>query len=147
MEYINTLIETNSVKTQPDDIPDKEDLITKGVDFTDKTPSFIIEVPKSGAIVRGIDLLSTNVAEVEVVFTTVSGRETIPIRGAPTDLPTKEFPTEKVREIIIKVTKTSDGYAPKGVTLSVIACAEGTVATTTAGEFFNTSPDVRRSDS
>ena len=131
MEYINTLIETNSVKTQPDDIPDKEDLVTKGVDFTDRTPSFIIDIPEGGAVVRNVHLPSTNVAEIEVVFITVSGRETAPIRGGPSSLPTKEFPTEKVSEITIKVTKTTGGNAPQDVTLSVTACAEGSVTTTT----------------
>ena len=134
MEYINTLIETDSVKTLPKDIPDKHDLITKGVDFTDKKPAFVIDVPKGGAIVRDIKLPSTNVKEIEVTFTTKSGRETTPIKGAPTSLPTNQFPTEKVVEIVVKVIKTTDNESPKDVTLSVIACAEGTVTTTSTGK-------------
>ena len=133
MEYINALIETNSVKTTPTDITDKEDLIKKGVDFTDKKPSFIIDVPNGGAIVRDIELPSSNVAEIEVTFTTASGSKTTPIQGAPTSFPTDKFPTEKVVEIVITVTKTTDNKPPKDVTLSVIACAEGTVTTTPTG--------------
>ncbi len=132
MEYINTLIDTNSVKTVPTDISDKQDLITNGVDFTDKMPSFVIDVPNGGAIVRDIKLSSTNVEEIEVVFTTKSGRGTTPIRGAPTSLPTNQFPIEEVVEIVIKVKKTTDDQSPKHVTLSVIACAEG-VTTTSSG--------------
>jgi hypothetical protein len=132
MEYIKTLIDTNSVKTLPEDISDEEDLITNGVDFTDEKPSFVINVPKGGAVVRDIQLSSTNVAEIEVTFITKSGVETTPIQGAPTSLPTNNFPTEKVVEIFIKITKTTDNDSPKHVTLSVIACAEGT--TTTIGK-------------
>ena len=133
MEYITTLIETNSVKTTPTDIPDKEDLITKGVDFTDNKPTFVINVPNGGAIVRDIQVPSKNVAEIEVTFTTVSGKKTTPIQGAPTSIPTDNFPTEKVIEVVVKVTKTTDNKSPKDVTLSVIACAEGTVTTTPTG--------------
>jgi hypothetical protein len=133
MEYINTLIATDSVKTQPDDITDKQDLIKKGVDFTYEKPSFIINVPNGGAIVRDIVVFSSNVAEIEVVFTTASGRGSTPIRGAPTSLPTNEFPTEKITEIVIKVKKTTDNNSPKDVTLSIIACAEGINTTTPAG--------------
>jgi hypothetical protein len=136
MEYINTLIATDSVKTQPDDITDKQDLITKGVDFTSTKPSFVINVPNGGAIVRDIVVFSSNVDEIEVVFTTESGRGSSPIRGAPTSLPTKEFPTEKVTEIVIKVKKTTDNNAPKDVTLSVIACAEGVTTAVSAGNRF-----------
>ena len=136
MEYIDTLVSTDSIKTTPKDISDKEDLIKNGVDFTDKTPTFVIDVPKGGAIVRDIKLSSTNIDEIEVTFTTRSGQETTPIRGSPTLLPTDKFPTEKVVEIIIKVIKTTDNQSPKDVTLSVIACAEGTVTTTTTGNNF-----------
>jgi hypothetical protein len=134
MEYINTLIATDSVETQPDDIKNKKDLITKGVDFSSTKPSFVIDVPNGGAIVRDIVVFSSNIDEIEVVFTTESDRESSPIRGAPTSLPTKEFPTEKVIEIVIKVKKTTDGNAPKDVTLSVIACAEGTTTTRSTGK-------------
>ena len=132
MEYINTLIDTQSVKIVPTDISNKPDLISKGVDLTDKRPSFVIDIPqKGGAIVRDVKLSSTNVVEVEVTFITKSGRETSPIRGAPTSLPTGQFLTEKVVEVVVKVKKTSDDDSPKLVTLSVIACAEGLTTTST----------------
>jgi hypothetical protein len=134
MEYIDSLIATDSVKTTPKDIPNKEDLIKKGVDFTDNQPSFVIDVPNGGAIVRDIQVPSKNVQEIEVTFTTRSGQETTPIRGSPTSLPTDKFPTEKVVEIVVKVTKTNDYQPPKDVTLSIIACAEGTVTTTSIGK-------------
>ena len=134
MEYINSLVETNSVKTTPTDIPDKEDLITKGVDFTDNKPTFVIDIPNGGAIVRDVQIPSKNIKEVEVTFTTTSGQKTTPIQGAPTSLPTDKFPTEKVEEIVVKVTKTTDNKSPKDVTLSVIACAEGTVTSTSIGK-------------
>jgi hypothetical protein len=136
MEFIDSLIATDSIETQPKDISDKEDLIKKGVDFTDNKPSFVIDLPNGGAIVRDIQVPSKNVAEIEVTFTTTSGQETTPIRGSPTSLPTDKFPTEKVVEIVVKVTKTTDDESPKDVTLSVIACAEGTVTTTTTGNTF-----------
>ncbi len=134
IEYIDTLIVTNSIKTAPKDISNKQDLITKGVYFTDENPTFTITIPTGGAVVRAIDLSSNNVAEIEVIFTIKSGQETISIRGAPTSLPANQFPTEKVSEIIIKVNKTTDNNAPEEVTLSIIACAEGTPTTTPAGK-------------
>ena len=124
MEYINTLVATHSVRATPKDIPNKGDLISKGVDFTDKNPTLVIEVPKGGAIVRDIKVPSSNVEEIEVVFTTPYGDEKVVVRGAPTSLPKEQFPQGKVTEIVVKVTKTSDGKAPADVTLSVIACAE-----------------------
>ena len=131
MEYIQTLIDTDSLKTSPTDIPNKRDLVKEGVDFTDQTPSFIIDVPKGGAIIRDLDVISANVAEITVTFITESGEKVGPIRGAPTALPTEEFPKEKVDEIVIKVTKTTDYRPPQDVILSVTACAEG--ITTTRG--------------
>jgi hypothetical protein len=136
VEYIDTLIITNSVKTAPEDISNKQDLISKGVDFTDRNPTFTIKIPTGGAVIRAIELTSNNVAEIELIFTTQSGRETIPIQGAPTLLPTTEFPTEKVSEIFIKVKNTTDNNAPEEVTLSIIACAEGKTTTTPAGKHF-----------
>jgi hypothetical protein len=143
MEYVNTLIATSAVRTTPTDVPNKGDFITKGVDFTDNTPTIFIDITNGGAIVRDVELPSTNIVQVEIIFTTESGRKTSPIRGAPTSLPTNEFPTEKVVEIIINVIETSDGSAPKDVTLSVVACAESTTSvtstgTTTAGEGITT---------
>ena len=133
MEYIQTLIDTDSVKTSPTDIPKKRDLINKGVDFTDRNPSFIIDIPKGGAIIRDLDVNSPNVEEVTVTFTTEDGKKVGPVRGAPASLPTEQFPKDKVGELVIKVTKTIDDRAPKDVTLSVIACAEGVTTTTTTG--------------
>ena len=138
MEYINTLIATNSVRTTPKDIPNKDDLIKKGVDFTDKNPTFVIDIPKGGAIVRDVKVPSDNIAEIEVTFKPESGGKVVKVTGAPTSLPKDNFPTDKVSEIIIKVIKTTDGQAPKDVTLSIIACAEGVTTGTTArpGEIF-----------
>ena len=133
MEYIQTLIDTDSVKTSPTDIPNKRDLVKEGVDFTDQTPSFTIDVPQGGAIIRDLDLTSPNVAEITVTFTTESGEIVGPILGAPTALPTEEFPKDRVGEIVIKVTKTTDYRPPQDVTLSVTACAEGTTTTTSRG--------------
>ena len=133
MEYINTLVATNAVRTSPKDIPDKDDLISKGVDFTDKKPTIVIDVPEGGAIVRDIKVPSSNILEIEVVFKTESGRVTAPIRGSPTSLPKDKFPQEKVSEIVVKVIKTLGDKAPEDVTLSVIACAEGPAGTTTKG--------------
>ena len=130
MEYIQTLIDVDSLKTSPTDIPNKQDLVKNGVDFTDQTPSFTIDVPQGGAIIRALDLSSTNVAEITVTFTTESGEIVAPIRGAPTSLPTEKFPKDRVSEIVIKVTKTTDYRPPQDVTLSVTACAEGTKGTT-----------------
>ena len=135
MEYINTLVATDSVRATPKDIPNKGDLISKGVDFTDKNPTLVIQLPKGGIIVRNVKLDACNVEEIEVVFTTESGDEEVVVRGAPTALPKEQFPREKVIEIVVKVTKTSDEKAPGDVTLSVIACAEGiTTGATTRGK-------------
>ena len=130
MEYIDILIATDSVKTSPTDIHNKDNLINRGVDFNDQTPSIIVNLPQGGAIIRDIDLPSPNVEEVTLVFTTESGRQVGPIRGQPAELPTERFPEEKVAEIVITVTKTNDGVAPRQVTLSVTACAEATKGTT-----------------
>ena len=134
MEYINTLVATDSVRATPKDIPNKGDLISKGVDFTDTNPTLVIELPKEGIIIRNVELDTCNVEEIEVVFTTQYGDEKVVVRGAPTLLPKEQFPLGKVTEIVVKVTKTSDGEAPADVTLSVIACAEGsTTSGTTRG--------------
>ena len=140
MEYVNTLIATNSVHTTSTDIPNKKDLIKEGVDFNETNPTFVINIRNGGAIVRDVKLPSNNIAQIEVTLTTESGRETT-VRGAPTSLPTDQFLTEKVTEIIVKVTKTSDGDAPHDVTLSVIACAGGSVITT-ATTSATTSQDI-----
>jgi len=131
MEYINTLIAIDSVEVKPNDISNKQDLISKGVDFSDLKPVFVIDIPTGGAIVRDVKLKSSNVVEVQVTFTSESGVELTPIVGSPTSLPAEQFPTEKVSEVVIKVTKTTNGNAPQDVTLSVTACAEGLTTVTT----------------
>ena len=136
MEYIDTLVSTNSVKILPNDITNKRDLISKGVDFTDKNPSIQIDLPNDGAVVRDIDVTSNNVAQIEVTLITQQGRKVGPIEGGPTSLPTSQFPTEKVVNIIVKIVKTTDNDAPGGVTLSVIACAEGKSTTVSPSNIF-----------
>lgn len=140
MEYIDTLISTNSVKILPNDITNKRDLISKGVDFTDKKPTIQIDLPNDGAVVRDIDVTSNNVAQIEVTFVTQQGRNVGPIEGGPTSLPTSEFPTEKVVQITVKIVKTKDNDAPEDVTLSVVACAEGKTTTVSPSNPFSISP-------
>lgn len=147
MEYINSLVATNSVRTKPVDLSNKEDLISKSVDFTNQQLTIIIDLPHGGAVVRDVKLPSSNVAQIEVTFTTVSNRTTSPIRGAPTSLPTNAFPTEKVTEIVVSIIKTSDGNAPQDVTLSVIACAEGSIITTTTSITEKTTSDSSQTSS
>ncbi|CAF4689783.1 unnamed protein product, partial [Rotaria sp. Silwood2] len=73
MEYIETLIASNAVTTSPEDISNKNDLISRGVDFVDKNPRIIINIPKDGAIIRDIKVPSANLNEVTVIFTTIFG--------------------------------------------------------------------------
>ena len=134
MELVGILISNNAITTTPVDLPNKEDLIRKGVNFTEKNPIFVVDIPKGGVIVRDIRLPSTNVLEIEVTLTTESGRRLEPIQGPPTSLPKNEFPTEKVGEIIIVVKNTTDGNAPQDVTLSMISCSEDFITTTLASE-------------
>ena len=133
MQFINTIVSTNSLKTLPKDIDNKQDIITTGVDFIATKPSIFITVPNNGAIIRDIDIFSSNVAEIEVILVTQSGNQLAPIKGAPTSLPIDEFPTEKIREITVTLTKTKDSQSPQDVTLSIIACAEATTATVRTG--------------
>lgn len=133
MEFIQTIIATNSLKTLPKDIDNKQDLIKVGVDFVAIIPTISITVPNNGAIIRDIDVFSSNVAEIEVTFVTQSGSQLTPIKGSPTSLPTAEFPTEKISEITVTLTKTKDYQSPQDVTLSIIACAEATTTTTQTG--------------
>ncbi|CAF1077448.1 unnamed protein product [Adineta steineri] len=130
MEYIVTLLESNAVQTKPQQVSNIKDLDKKGVDFTDEKPTIVMKVPQNGAIVRNIELSSTNVKEIEVVFKTISGSETTPIRGSPSNLPSNKFPTDHVVEITITITETSDEKAPKSVRLSIIACAPGVTPST-----------------
>ncbi|CAF1524382.1 unnamed protein product, partial [Adineta steineri] len=55
---------------------------------------------------------------------------TAPIRGSPANLPTDKFPTDKVVEVTITITETSDSGAPKSVRVSIIACAPGVTPST-----------------
>ncbi|CAF4733041.1 unnamed protein product, partial [Rotaria sp. Silwood2] len=73
MEYIETLIANNAVTTSPEDISNKNDLISRGVDFIDKNPRIIVHIPKDGAIIRDVKIPSTNLNEVTVIFTTILG--------------------------------------------------------------------------
>ena len=136
MEYIDTLLAINSVKILPTDISNKPDLISKGVNFTDKNPTIQIDIPNGGATVRDIDLTASNVAQIGVTFIDAQGRQTGPIEGGPTSLPTSQFPAEKVTNIIINIIKTTDGDAPEDVTLSVVACAEGKTTTIAPSKIF-----------
>ncbi|CAF3340323.1 unnamed protein product, partial [Rotaria sp. Silwood2] len=133
MEYIETLIGSNAVTTSPEDISNKNDLISRGVDFVDKNPRIIINIPKDGAIIRDIKVPSANLNEVTVIFTTILGVVVGPILGSPTSLPADEFPTERVAKIIIDLTSTMQDSPPKGVTLSIVACAPGTTTAMTEG--------------
>ena len=133
-EVIEILVTSNLIQIRPDNLNNKEDLISKGLDFNTSTPTFEIDLPKRGAIVRDVQLHSKNIDEVEVVFVVESGRLTAPIRGSPSALPKDEFPTEKVRDITINILSTTDHSSPQDVTLSVIVCGEDLPTVTTAGE-------------
>jgi hypothetical protein len=122
------------IQTRPTDLTNKQDLQTTGVDFSSNSPSFEINLPSTGAIVRNVKLSSKNIAEIEVIFVTASGLTTSPIQGSPIDFPTVNFPTEKVHNITINIIKTTDGGVPQSVTLSIIVCGEDLATTTTTGE-------------
>ncbi|CAF0742849.1 unnamed protein product [Adineta steineri] len=130
MEYIDTLITSNAIQTKPTQVSNIKDFHTQGCDFTDKKPTIVLKFPASSATVQNVKVFATNVKEIEVVFTTESGSHTAPITGSPTNLPTDKFPTEKVVEVTITITETSDGSAPKSVRVSIIACAPGVTPTT-----------------
>jgi hypothetical protein len=137
MEYIDTLIAKNAIEITPKDVPNKADLIKKGVDFTSKKPILIVNVPKGGAIIRAINIRSKNIKLVEIVFTNKYGRESEPIRAAPDNVPTDKFPTGKVTRFVIRIVETFDDEEARDVTLSVKACAEGAITTgTTKRELF-----------
>ena len=142
MEYIQTLVGTNSIKVQPNDIPNKQDLVKKGVDFDDTNPIFVITMPTNDAIIRNIVLKSCNVLQIQVTFTLTSGVVTSPIQGSATKFPTEQFPTSEVSTIVIKVIKTVNGETPQTVTLSIIACAEGLTTIGTTSSTTHASTDV-----
>jgi hypothetical protein len=134
MEYIGTLITSNAVSVVSEQINDVQDFVTKGVKFVDKTAIIVINVPTPGAIVRDVKVPSQNVAQISVTLTTDKGVTLTPITGKPTDLPKNQFPTEKVTKIVIEILQTTDNQSPKGVTLSVVACAPGITTGTTQGK-------------
>jgi len=134
IELVETLVTSNLIQIRPVDLSNKQDLITKGLDFSSNVSSLELDLPKPGAIVRDVKLSSKNIAEIEVIFVIESGRKTSPIRGSPSALPNDKFPTEKVRDITINILKTNDNGLPQDVTLSVIVCGEDLPTTTTAGE-------------
>lgn len=131
-EVIDILVASKLITIRPGDSSNIQDLISKGVDFKSKSPSIEIDLPNRGAIVRDVKIHSKNVAEIEVVFIVESGNKLPAIRGAPTALPTGQFPTEKVLDIIINIIKTTDNDAPQDVTLCVIVCGEDLSSTTAA---------------
>lgn len=139
MEYINTLVAINAIRTTPSDVYNKRDFVTKGVDFTTQQSTVVIDVPSNGAVVRNVKVSSANVARIEVILTIESSGATVSIRGAPTALPADEFPTDKVKQIVIKFLNTVDDNAPQDVVLSIIACAEGSVITSTTSTTASTS--------
>ncbi len=133
-ELVETLVRSNLIQIRPIDLPNKQDLITKGLNFNSNFPSIEIDLPKRGAIVRDIKLLSNSIVEIEVIFVIESGLKTSPIRGSPIALPNDEFPTEKILDITINIIKTTNDDLPENVTLSVIVCGEDLPSTPTASE-------------
>ena len=134
MEYIGTLLDSNAVEVVTEEINDVNDFLKKGVNFVDQTPVIVINVPSKGAIVRDVKVPSENVAQISVTLTTDKGVTLAPITGKPTSLPKQKFPTDKVKKIVIEILATTDNESPKGVTLSVVACAPGITTATTKGK-------------
>lgn len=135
MEYIDTLVASKVISTVTEDIPNKEDFIRKGVDFHGTNPIIVIDIPEDGAIIRDVALPSNNIERIRVTLTTVSDITLPAIEGAPTDLPSDQFPTEKIDVILIEILSTFDNKAPRGVTISVVACAPGITTSTTKGNW------------
>ncbi|CAF1401808.1 unnamed protein product [Rotaria sordida] len=133
MEYIDRLIESNSVTTKPDEIPNKTDFIKNGANFVNTNPMVIMNMPSEGAVVRNAKVQSDNVDDIMVIFTSKSGGYVSPIRGNPTALSTDDFPKEKIVQLVIVFLGTTDDKSPKDVTLSVVTCAEGTITFITKG--------------
>ena len=148
MEYLPHLLATNSVRTEPEDIANKDDLIVHGVDFTTPNTILVIEIPDpDGVVVRDIKIHSANVKTVVVIFTTAIGEVTIPIRASPNAMPTEKFPKEKVVRIVVRCVSTTDNYPPSQVTLSVKICVHHSTASSITGidafyVFFNFSSDL-----
>jgi hypothetical protein len=134
-EYIETLLSTNSISIKPDNTLNKQDLVTNGLDFADTNPSFIINLPEGGLIIRGVTLPSLNILTVQIVFQPELGTNSTTLQGPPTSLPVNEFPTEKIGQIIINVIETLNGTSPSQVTLSVTVCSEPSTTTSSSKHF------------
>jgi hypothetical protein len=134
MELMETLLSLSGITTQPYDIPNKQDLISHGVDFTDAHPTLIVKLPTDGAVINNIYIGSLNVVDVELIFTRKADGETTRVEGKADSLPKDQFPHDKVSQIVINVLNTTGNTSPKTVTLSVIGCAEGST-TVSAGEY------------
>ncbi len=128
-EYIEALVSTNAIRIRPNDEFDKQDLITNGLDITDETSTFKIDLPAGGLIIRDVKISSLNIIKVEIVFIPESGAEPKTIQGIPTSLPIDEFPTDRISQIIIKILQISGGSSLEQVKLSIIACEETSVTT------------------
>jgi hypothetical protein len=135
-EYIETLLSTNSITISPDNTLNKQDLVTNGLNFADTNPSFIIDLPEGGLIIRGVTLPSLNILTVQIVFQPESGTNSTTLQGSPTSLPVNEFPTEKIGQIIINVIETLNGTSPSQVTLSVTVCSEPSTTTSSSKYFY-----------
>ncbi|CAF4197655.1 unnamed protein product, partial [Rotaria magnacalcarata] len=133
MEYIDSLIATGSVKSISEHIPNIADLMSNGVDFTDKNAVIVIDIPNDGMIIRDVKLPSNNIAEIMLTFTSVIGVALIPLRGNPTALPSHSFPNDKISNMVIQILETIDNNPPTAVTLSIVACAPGITKSKTQG--------------
>ncbi|CAF4405539.1 unnamed protein product, partial [Adineta steineri] len=54
MEYIDTLITSNSIQTKPTQVSNIKDFHTQGCDFTDKKPTIVLKFPASSATVQNV---------------------------------------------------------------------------------------------
>jgi len=134
MEYIDKLIENNFVTTTLENIQNKNDFITNGVNFAQKNSTIVIDMPSGGAVVRDVKVKSNNVKEIMVKFTTLSGANVSSIQGNPIALPKDGFPKEKIVQFVIVFMTTTDSESPKNVTLSVEACAPTITSPITEGK-------------
>lgn len=132
------LVSTNAIRIRPDDEVEKKDLISKGLDIADGKSTFKIDLPEGGLIVRNVQISSSNIRKVEVIFVSETGTNTKSVQGKPTSLSLNEFPIERTGELIIKVLETSDSGPLKQVKLSIIACEERFTTRTTRKLHVNT---------
>jgi hypothetical protein len=135
IEYIETLVSTKAIRIRPYDTPNKQDLITNGLDITYATPTFQINFPEGGLIIRDVKLSSLNIIKVQIVFVPDLGEDSTLIEGSATALPLNEFPTERIGEIIIKVIETTNGTSLSRVTLSVKVCGQEATTTSASKHF------------